>query len=280
MVAFNPPRLDNLQPARHPAAAGFLVPERTERDPAGSLSRRGRRTGPRARSATWRSRGDGRPSRTSIRALPGAMSSRGVPDRNLGPSRRRDGPQRRSGRDVPGSASGTVSGPLSQRMCSGIDAVPGGTLEEPADDELGRVDRHGTRVLGDEACRRRSRPGRRNPRRTVASCGQTLDRPDAPVKRSWTFEGRATRNVGRSCRFCPRSTGRQILKAPVRYSPDVETVRPDAAQTIAGLCETFDRILQRVFDDTGRAVRAVHANAHGILEGVPRIGDGLAPDVG
>ena len=70
------------------------------------------------------------------------------------------------------------------------------------------------------------------------------------------------------------------MKAPVSYSPDVETVRPDAAQTIAGLCETFDRILQRVFEDTGHAVRSVQANAHGILEGVPRIGDGLAPDLG
>ncbi|WCS28392.1 catalase family protein (plasmid) [Methylobacterium sp. NMS14P] len=69
------------------------------------------------------------------------------------------------------------------------------------------------------------------------------------------------------------------MQAPVRYGPDVETVRPNEAETIAGLCETFDTILRRVADDSGHAVRSVHAKAHGILEGVLRIEDGLPPEL-
>ncbi|MEE7451577.1 catalase [Methylobacterium radiotolerans] len=69
------------------------------------------------------------------------------------------------------------------------------------------------------------------------------------------------------------------MRPPVPYSPDVETVKPDEAQTIAGLCETFGTILQRVAADSGHAVRSVHAKAHGILEGVLRIEDGLPPEL-
>ncbi|MCE4226647.1 catalase family protein [Methylobacterium sp. C25] len=57
------------------------------------------------------------------------------------------------------------------------------------------------------------------------------------------------------------------LAAPVRYSPDVEDVKPSEGQTIEQLNQTFDTILQTVADDSGHAVRAVHAKAHGILEG-------------
>ncbi|MCJ2071084.1 catalase family protein [Methylobacterium sp. J-030] len=69
------------------------------------------------------------------------------------------------------------------------------------------------------------------------------------------------------------------MQAPVRYSPDVEVVKPDEGETIAALCQTFDTILQRVADDSGHAVRSVHAKAHGILEGVMRIEDGLPPEL-
>ncbi|MCJ2012268.1 catalase family protein [Methylobacterium sp. J-076] len=69
------------------------------------------------------------------------------------------------------------------------------------------------------------------------------------------------------------------MEAPVRYSPDVEQVKPDEGKTIEGLCETFDTILQRVADDSGHAVRSVHAKAHGILEGAMRIEAGLPPEL-
>ncbi|MCC0805730.1 catalase family protein [Methylobacterium sp. W2] len=69
------------------------------------------------------------------------------------------------------------------------------------------------------------------------------------------------------------------LHAPVRYSPDVEVVRPDEGKTIEGLNETFDTILKTVADDSGHAVRSVHAKAHGILEGVLRIDADLPPEL-
>ena len=69
------------------------------------------------------------------------------------------------------------------------------------------------------------------------------------------------------------------MQAPVRYSPEVETVRPDEDQTIAHLCETFDTILQRVADDSGHAVRSVHAKAHGILEGTLTVDAGLPSEL-
>ena len=70
------------------------------------------------------------------------------------------------------------------------------------------------------------------------------------------------------------------MRAPVRYSPDVEVVKPDEGETIEGLNQTFDTILQTVANDSGHAVRSVHAKAHGILEGVLRIDPSLPPRAG
>lgn len=71
------------------------------------------------------------------------------------------------------------------------------------------------------------------------------------------------------------------MQPPVRYSPDVEAVRPDEGQIIEQLNAAFDKILTRVAEDSGHAVRSVHAKSHGILEGtltidadLPRIGPG------
>lgn len=58
-----------------------------------------------------------------------------------------------------------------------------------------------------------------------------------------------------------------MTSAPVRYSTDVEDVKPDESETIEHLCETFDIILERAAQDSGHAVRSVHAKSHGILEG-------------
>ena len=60
-----------------------------------------------------------------------------------------------------------------------------------------------------------------------------------------------------------------MTSVPVRYTSDVEDVKPDEAQTIEKLCETFDVILERTAEDGGHAVRSVHAKSHGILEGDP-----------
>ncbi len=66
---------------------------------------------------------------------------------------------------------------------------------------------------------------------------------------------------------------------PVRYSPAVEEVNPDEAQTIEGLCQAFDTILGTTAKDYGHAVRSVHAKAHGILEGTLTVEGGLAPEL-
>ena len=69
------------------------------------------------------------------------------------------------------------------------------------------------------------------------------------------------------------------VPAPVRYSPDIEDVRPDEGETVEGLCRTFDTILQRTAEDYGRAVRSVHAKAHGVLEGTMTVEAGLPPEL-
>ena len=70
-----------------------------------------------------------------------------------------------------------------------------------------------------------------------------------------------------------------MVAMPVRYSPDLEQVKPDEGQTIERLNQTFDTILTRVADDSGHAVRSVHAKSHGILEGVLTIDANLPPEL-
>ena len=68
-------------------------------------------------------------------------------------------------------------------------------------------------------------------------------------------------------------------QSPVRFSPDVEEVCPDEAETIAGLNNAFDTILQRTAEDYGHAVRSVHAKAHAILAGELTVDEGLPPEL-
>jgi hypothetical protein len=66
---------------------------------------------------------------------------------------------------------------------------------------------------------------------------------------------------------------------PVRYSPDVEDVKPDEAETIKKLNETFDTILEKTAEDYDHAVRSVHAKAHGFLEGTLTVHGGLPSEL-
>jgi hypothetical protein len=70
-----------------------------------------------------------------------------------------------------------------------------------------------------------------------------------------------------------------MFNPPVRYSPDVETIQPDEQETVAGLNEAFDTILERTAEDYGHAVRSVHAKSHGILRGEFIIEDGLPAEL-
>lgn len=69
------------------------------------------------------------------------------------------------------------------------------------------------------------------------------------------------------------------MPTPVRYSPDVETIRSDEARTVRQLEAAFKDILDTTSKDYGHAVRAVHAKAHGIARGTLTVRDGLAPEL-
>ncbi len=70
-----------------------------------------------------------------------------------------------------------------------------------------------------------------------------------------------------------------MTQPPVRYRPDVEETKEDEQETIQQLNETFDVILERTAEDYGHAVRAVHAKAHGVLQGEFVVRDGLPPEL-
>lgn len=70
-----------------------------------------------------------------------------------------------------------------------------------------------------------------------------------------------------------------MSKTPVRYDPSIETIAPDEAETIAGLNESFQEILDTTSKDYGHAVRAVHAKAHGIARGTLTIAANLPPQL-
>ena len=69
------------------------------------------------------------------------------------------------------------------------------------------------------------------------------------------------------------------LTNPVRYSPAVEEVQPDEQETIQGLNDTFDTILETTAKEDGHAVRSVHAKAHAILEGRMVVANNLPPEL-
>lgn len=65
------------------------------------------------------------------------------------------------------------------------------------------------------------------------------------------------------------------LLSPVRYSPDLEDIKSSEHETVSGLIDQFDIILEKTAEDYGHSVRSVHAKAHGILEGTMVIKDDL-----
>lgn len=69
------------------------------------------------------------------------------------------------------------------------------------------------------------------------------------------------------------------LKPPVRYTPDVEAVAPDEGETIDGLNQAFDEILETTAQDYGHAVRAVHAKPHGVIKSELSVAQGLPPEL-
>ena len=67
--------------------------------------------------------------------------------------------------------------------------------------------------------------------------------------------------------------------SPIRFSPDLETIKADEHETVSGLNKQFDIILEKTSEDYGHAVRSVHAKAHGVIEGKLTVLDGLASEL-
>ncbi|MBO9726984.1 MAG: catalase family protein [Novosphingobium sp.] len=61
------------------------------------------------------------------------------------------------------------------------------------------------------------------------------------------------------------------LSPPLAYSPEIENLGDDEAALVDQLNASFDEILRITHRDYGKAVRAVHAKAHGLLSGTLKI---------
>ncbi|MBD8908933.1 catalase family protein [Methylorubrum zatmanii] len=65
--------------------------------------------------------------------------------------------------------------------------------------------------------------------------------------------------------------------SPIPYHPSVEQPRTDEDDIHAQMLVTFAKIQNTTFEDYGRAVRGVHAKAHGLLVGRLEVLDDLPP---
>ena len=70
-----------------------------------------------------------------------------------------------------------------------------------------------------------------------------------------------------------------MLKAPIPYSPDVEKLDPQEAETSRKLTETFEKIIDTTHKDYGDAMRGVHAKSHALLEGELTVHADLPPEL-
>jgi hypothetical protein len=68
------------------------------------------------------------------------------------------------------------------------------------------------------------------------------------------------------------------MKPPIHYSPDLETIPDDEADTIEGLKATLLDIMETTSEDYGHAVRSVHAKSHGILKAELTVLPDLPPE--
>jgi hypothetical protein len=59
----------------------------------------------------------------------------------------------------------------------------------------------------------------------------------------------------------------KFIPRPIPFSPSVERLEPDEAETINGLIATMRYVNEKTFADGGHAIRSVHAKTQEILEG-------------
>ncbi len=66
---------------------------------------------------------------------------------------------------------------------------------------------------------------------------------------------------------------------PLRYTPSVEVIEDDEAETIDELIATMTKIQQKTYEDGGHAIRSVHAKSYGLIEARLTIPQDLPPDL-
>ncbi len=71
----------------------------------------------------------------------------------------------------------------------------------------------------------------------------------------------------------------RLAITPVRYSPDVERLEADEAETSRKIAETMISICETTYENSGHAIRAVHAKSHGLLAATFEVLDDLPPEL-
>ena len=67
---------------------------------------------------------------------------------------------------------------------------------------------------------------------------------------------------------------------PIPFSAELENIEPEKeADTILDLNSNFDEILETTYENSGHAIRSVHAKSHGIAKGTLTIEGGLRPEL-
>ena len=71
----------------------------------------------------------------------------------------------------------------------------------------------------------------------------------------------------------------RLAFTPARFTPDVEELQPDEAETSRKLAETMVSICEKTYEDSGHAIRSVHAKSHGLLAATFEVLDDLPPEL-
>ena len=69
------------------------------------------------------------------------------------------------------------------------------------------------------------------------------------------------------------------LPTPLRFTPSMETLEENEAETNASLIEQLGKISQTTFEHSGHAIRSVHAKSHGVVRGKLTVLDALPPEL-
>jgi hypothetical protein len=69
------------------------------------------------------------------------------------------------------------------------------------------------------------------------------------------------------------------LKPALKFDPAMEVIDDKERETNTHLIETIAKIQTKVYDDTGTAMRGVHAKCHGVLVGSLTVLDNLPPEL-